>query len=219
MWLRAVDDPAAVGIDLSVHPPDRTAVLSQIEEAAQQADWVVMTVHSHQGAGGARNVNTTPSFLIDFAHDAIDAGADVFVCTGPHVLRGIEVYDWKPIFYSLGTFILQSETQQYLPAESFTRTGVTDDTRPSKVMDNRDIPSDWWRSVVPICEFTQGGELDSVEILPITLGEDDPRSQRGIPTHASGETHDEIVHELEVLSSQFNTQLVADGDSVLVEPT
>ncbi len=217
MGFRAVEDPTDVGIDLSVHPPDRTAVLSQVEEANEQADWVVMTVHSHQGAGGARNVNTTPSFLIDFAHDAIDAGADAFVCTGPHVLRGIELYEGKPIFYSLGNFILQSETQQYLPAESYARTGVADDTRPSKVMDKRSIPSDWWRSVVPLCQFDRGGELISVELLPITLGEDDPRSQRGIPTLASGQTRDRIVRELQGISDRFDTQLVVEKDSVVVK--
>ncbi len=35
----------------------------------------------------------------------IDAGADVVVGHGPHVLRGIEFYGGKPIVYSLGNFL------------------------------------------------------------------------------------------------------------------
>lgn len=217
MGFQAVDDPTDVGIELSLHEPDRAAVLAQIEEANKQADWVVMTVHSHQGAGGARNVNTTPEFLVEFAHDAIDAGADVFVCTGPHVLRGIELYAGKPIFYSLGNFILQSETQQYLPAESYTRTGVADDTRPSLVMDKRNIPADWWRSVVPFCEFAPDGTLTSLELLPIDLGETDSRSQRGIPTIATDGKRDQIRRDLQALSDEFDTTITEDDDTLLVD--
>ena len=40
----------------------------------------------------------------------IDAGADVVVGHGPHVLRGIEIYKGKPIFYSLANFMFQNET-------------------------------------------------------------------------------------------------------------
>ncbi len=45
----------------------------------------------------------------------IDAGADVFVGHGPHVLRGIEIYKGKPIFYSLSNFIFQNETVLRMP--------------------------------------------------------------------------------------------------------
>jgi poly-gamma-glutamate synthesis protein (capsule biosynthesis protein) len=38
---------------------------------------------------------------------AIDAGADLVVGHGPHVLNGIEVYKGKPILYSLGHFYMQ----------------------------------------------------------------------------------------------------------------
>src|SRR5206468_3121534 len=45
-----------------------------------------------------------PDFLVELAHDAIDNGADAFVGHGPHVLRGIEIYKGKPIFYDLAEF-------------------------------------------------------------------------------------------------------------------
>lgn len=94
-------------------------MLNHVQEADAQADLVVKTIHSHQGPGGSRNVPETPAFLVEFAHDCIDAGADVLMVTGPHLLRGIEIYDGKPIFYSLGQFFRQYDTMNLKPAESF----------------------------------------------------------------------------------------------------
>ena len=54
-------------------------------------------------------------FLVTFARAMVDAGADIFVGHGPHVLRGVEIYKGKPILYSLGDFIFQNETLLRLP--------------------------------------------------------------------------------------------------------
>jgi len=39
-----------------------------------------------------------------FAHEAVDAGADLLIGHGPHVVRGFELYKNKLIAYSLGNF-------------------------------------------------------------------------------------------------------------------
>jgi poly-gamma-glutamate capsule biosynthesis protein CapA/YwtB (metallophosphatase superfamily) len=43
-------------------------------------------------------------YMIEIAHRAIDAGADLVVGHGPHYSLPIEVYEGKPIFYGLGSF-------------------------------------------------------------------------------------------------------------------
>jgi hypothetical protein len=43
--------------------------------------------------------------LINFAHAVIDAGADIVIGHGPHVLRPFELYNGKLIAYSLGNFL------------------------------------------------------------------------------------------------------------------
>ena len=43
-------------------------------------------------------------YQVALAHAAVDAGADVVMGHGPHVIQGIEVYGGKPVFYSLGNF-------------------------------------------------------------------------------------------------------------------
>jgi hypothetical protein len=41
---------------------------------------------------------------VRFAHAAVDAGADLVIGHGPHVLRGMEWYKRRLIAYSLGNF-------------------------------------------------------------------------------------------------------------------
>jgi hypothetical protein len=75
----------------------------------------VLVVTFHGGTEGARAVRTPtgPEFLgkeprgslRSWARAVIDAGADVVVGHGPHVLRGVEFYRGRPIFYSLGNFL------------------------------------------------------------------------------------------------------------------
>jgi hypothetical protein len=42
--------------------------------------------------------------VVEFAHTVIDAGADLVIGHGPHVLRPIELYRDRLIAYSLGNF-------------------------------------------------------------------------------------------------------------------
>jgi hypothetical protein len=89
---------------------DDAAVRARIQSAAGQADLVVAFLHA--GAEGAdkqhvpRGAET--AFGEDrgnsrhFAHTAIDAGADLILGSGPHVLRGLELYKNRLIAYSLG---------------------------------------------------------------------------------------------------------------------
>lgn len=39
------------------------------------------------------------------AHAAIDSGADLVLGAHPHVIQPVEVYEGKPIFYSLANFV------------------------------------------------------------------------------------------------------------------
>ncbi len=85
---------------------------SVVEKAAEQADLVVVQVH--MGAEGSDKTRVRPGselFFgenrgdpIKFSHTVVDAGADVVIGHGPHVLRGMEFYKGRLIAYSLGNF-------------------------------------------------------------------------------------------------------------------
>jgi hypothetical protein len=63
-------------------------------------------------ARGAPDSREVPAqFLLDFAHAAVEAGADVFVGHRPHTLRGIEIYKGKVIFYTLAGLNVKTFTR------------------------------------------------------------------------------------------------------------
>ena len=91
---------------------DLAAARKVVAKAAKQADIVVVQVHmGAEGSGKTRVRPGTEIFLgenrgnpIAFSHAVIDAGADLVVGHGPHVLRGMQFYKGRLIAYSLGNF-------------------------------------------------------------------------------------------------------------------
>jgi hypothetical protein len=91
---------------------DLPAAHALIRKAGRRADVVV--VYMHAGAEGSDATHVTGSgerFAGEdrgnpqaFAHAAVDAGADLVIASGPHVLRGMEFYHRRLIAYSLGNF-------------------------------------------------------------------------------------------------------------------
>jgi hypothetical protein len=89
---------------------DLAAVRTLVRAAARRANVVVAFMHA--GAEGPTQIHTPDHDEIAFgenrgnprafAHAAIDAGADLVVGSGPHVLRGIELRRGRLIAYSLG---------------------------------------------------------------------------------------------------------------------
>lgn len=83
-----------------------------VTQAKKKADLVIVSFHG--GAEGTDNQHVparTELFAGEargnlplFAHTVIDAGADLVLGHGPHVLRGMEVYKDRLIAYSLGNF-------------------------------------------------------------------------------------------------------------------
>ncbi len=68
--------------------------------AKASADVTIISMHS--GKEYSRSANDRQAA---FAHEAIDAGADVVIGHHPHVVQNIERYRGKYIFYSLGNFV------------------------------------------------------------------------------------------------------------------
>lgn len=84
-----------------------------IQQADEQADLVVVQVHmgaegtayTHVKKGSEIFLGENRGDPIAFSHAMIDAGADLIVGHGPHVLRAMEFYKGRLIAYSLGNFL------------------------------------------------------------------------------------------------------------------
>ena len=83
-----------------------------VTEADKKADLVVVSFHGGaEGTGNVRVPQRTEIFFGEargnlplFSKTVIDAGADLVLGHGPHVLRGMEIYKDRLICYSLGNF-------------------------------------------------------------------------------------------------------------------
>jgi hypothetical protein len=93
----------------------RRAVL----DAAAKSDLVIVSFHG--GAEGPTNqhvprgpevyLGEARGDLRKFTHAVVDAGADLVIGHGPHVVRGMEVYRNRLIAYSLGNFATYGKFQ------------------------------------------------------------------------------------------------------------
>ena len=198
-----------------VNSRDEERILRSIRNAAKQADFVIVTSHSHEPS---EEVLTPPTFLVEFIKKCIDAGADAFIVHGPHQLRGIEIYKRKPIFYSLGNFIFQNETSDSLPSDLYEPYALGDEALPADLMDARykngtvGFPASpiWYESVVAVPHF-KGHELSELQLYPIDLGQRAPRSQRGTPRLADELLARKIVERLATLSAPFGTKIAFEN--------
>ena len=195
---------------------DLVAIIRWVEEMKLASDIAVVSIHAHEHANGK---DEPADFIVEFAHAVIDAGADLVVGHGPHLLRGMEVYKGKPIFYSLGNFIGQNEMVQSLPGESYDRFRADDQLTPAQLYKNRTdddrlgFPSDarYWQTVVPICRF-EGDKLVEIKIHPVSLGLGEKRHHRGRPRLANGSEAGAILTRYASLSESFGTVVEVEDD-------
>jgi len=91
-------------------------VLEDVQSAAGQYDIVIPYFHF-----GIEYVGIAPQWAVEGARAAIEAGATAVVTNHPHVIQGMEIYQGKPIVYSVGNFIFDQmfsvETRQGLILE------------------------------------------------------------------------------------------------------
>ncbi len=110
---------------------------TRIAELKKKVDFVVVTLH--YGAESNRHPDPLERQLM---RSLAAAGADLFIGTHPHVLRGIELIDNMVVFWSLGNFLFDSP-------------------RP-----------DWCESGIVHVDFVKdatGTSMKNIRLIPITL--------------------------------------------------
>jgi len=201
---------------------DVDGMAAVVRNASKQADYTIVNSHTHEG-GTERYY--PPEFFVTFAHAMIDAGADVVTASGPHVLRGIELYKGKPILYGLGDFVFENETLLRQPPENYAPLGMTlesgagvgefNDRRSNN--DTIGFPADprIWESVIAMPKF-DGKQLTELKLYPISLGYKKPRPRRGWPMLATAELGKKIIDDLVKFSAPFGTTIeFRDGIGVV----
>ena len=91
--------PYANGSHFGYSAYDRADAQKQISEN-NDSDLIVAMLHY-----GNEYMTSPNDDQIRISHELIDDGVDVVIGSHPHVPQGVEMYNGKPIFYSLGNFI------------------------------------------------------------------------------------------------------------------
>jgi len=178
--------------------------------ARRHNDVVIVALHthdvSHHRAYGIQD--TTPANDRIVFLRAVDAGADMVIGSGPHVLRGLEIYKGKPIFYSLSNFIYQYRTPERIPVDLVHQrdTEIQRGTNLS-VWDRRD-PQQVFEGVL-VRMTLNDGRLRRVQLIPVTIDDEGPLY--GAPRLASARRGREILATLERLSRPYGTALIDRG--------
>ena len=186
----------------------RWRTTSSSRSATTASVMVSLHVHdvSHARVYGIQD--TTPKNEEIPFRRAIDAGADAVLGSGPHVLRGIELRDGKPIFYSLSNFIYQYRTPKAIPTD-LPHQRDSEMARPPNVSvwDRRDS-REVMESVVARMTY-RDGKLRRLELIPVTIDDEGPLY--GVPRLASTKRAKEIVDLLQKLSTPYGTKVAWKG--------
>lgn len=158
------------------HRDDKAKMLEDIRAARAQADIVAVSMHW----GIHFTEAEIAEYQFEYAHDAIDAGADVILGHHAHILKPIEVYKGKVIFYSLGNFAMEDPNNMLRDKET-----LRQDMRTSKrhrEMANirsgfgegsskKTFPEDCYYSMIARLEI-KNKAVSRVSFLPVYIPDD-----------------------------------------------
>jgi poly-gamma-glutamate synthesis protein (capsule biosynthesis protein) len=204
-----------------VNEDDCRAIVEHVRDAANRAEYVLVSLHTHEGTDDNWYSPRPPSFVEDFAHQVIDAGATAFVGHGAHMLRGVEVYRGRPIFYNLGSVVMEFEAgEQLMTPEMYAAYGFGKDALPSHLHRSRVHDKDgnrvgfyghprFSRNCMALCDFEPDGVR--FRLLPLDLDLNRARvSERGLPYVATAEEGRAITADLQRMSDVYGTKLSYD---------
>jgi poly-gamma-glutamate capsule biosynthesis protein CapA/YwtB (metallophosphatase superfamily) len=219
------------------NPRDLARNMRSIEEARCMADLVIVA-HHFSVADGPRG-DLPPRFVREFAHAAIDGGADIYVGHGWHKTLGIEIYKGKPIIYGIGNFFAHSEFIQRVPYDSYDAWGHDVDALQTlhpalhPLHPGLDTPSQtWWSSCILQAEMKEG-KLVRLMMHPVEMGRESNKEAtlhrrtgggdhpltEGRPMLAKGEDAVRILERYQRLSEPFGTKIRIENGVGIIDVT
>ena len=194
------------------NPIDMARVEQAIENARRECDYVVVSAHSHELGGPNKEIPA--QFYEEFARRCIDVGASAFVGHGPHLIRPIEIYKGKPIFYCLGNFVFQDEVAVDSPEDQYTELGLTSDAKMTDIYIRRTkdhtagLCADRrvYEAFLP-CVQIDNDAVTEITLMPISLGFGLERWRTGYPEPGFGMG---ILERLQEMSKPYGTVISID---------
>lgn len=209
-------------------PDDLEAVSEDVRLAKERADVVVVSLHW--------GVHFVPKEIAEYqpivAHAIIDSGADLIVGHHPHILKAVETYKGKVIFYSIGNFARGSNRAHWGDKDRLRRQGrhrtMSDNyqytalrlqrAQPSLYgsaddYDSADTTDDTVKTVI-VKAVINDQSISRVSFFPTWIVND--RTQP-LPLDHSDPRFSEVIEYLDWASSDFPHRFTVDGNEVVIE--
>lgn len=167
------------------HRDDLDAMVQDIKNAKQKADAVIVSHHW--------GIHFVPYVLADYqpdvAYAAIDAGADIILGHHAHILKAIEIYRGKPIFYSLCNFATDLRMDEaHANSKGFKEIQKLAPRWEPDFDSLYNFPEDARKTIMVKCRLTKQGVAETAIIptwidrdaIPTPLDASDPRFQEVI---------------------------------------
>ena len=200
-----------------VNAIDMARTENTIKKALLECENVIVNIHSHEIK---HDTDDEPDdFLIEFARRCIDVGASAVIGTGTHQLKAVEIYKEKPIFYSLGNFIFQSDMVFCMPDDFREKYkmpyGLTarEQIAERAKLGNGGLHTDVnnFRSLMPFMTF-EDGKLTELMLYPLRLD-----MHTGLPALADEKETKIIYDYLCERNKQFGTIININGKVIEVK--
>jgi poly-gamma-glutamate capsule biosynthesis protein CapA/YwtB (metallophosphatase superfamily) len=193
------------------HKEDLQAMVDDIRQAKSQADFVILSLHW--------GIHFIPAVIADYqrevAHVAIDSGADLILGTHAHILKAIEVYAGKVIFYSLCNFALDlSANKRMLESKRHKEIQkLNPDWQPDPDYPTYYMPRDSRKTIIVKCMISDG-EIKRVSFLPTYIN---GQSQPEVLTSKNDHFHEVVKYMQEITRDQgIDTDYTIEGDEVII---
>ncbi len=203
--------PPRVSSEMDMH--DLRDMTEDIKTLRSQVDVVAVSMHW--------GVHWIPELIADYqkeaAHAAIDAGADIILGHHAHILKGIEVYKGRAIFYSLGNFSMRRSADYTFKFEEasgnfwISRRGIRVQVDPKCQRYPYDIDS---KKSILVKVDIESGKISRVSYVPLWL--DDNAVFMPVPGTDPRST-EHLSYMRRISGSQgLDTKLTAQGDEVVL---
>ena len=209
------------GLSYRINQFDLKDIMQAVHKAKENSDLTIFTIHAHQSATGEDDTNPVPGdYLVQLFHSVVDAGADVVAGHGNHLIRGIEIYKGKPIFYGLASFSFSGQPAGTNMGGEPRLLSAPGPTGPPSDQSIRQLGGGatltMWESIFATTTW-EGGRLKEVRIYPIDLNAAGTKP-KGVPSFASPELSKKILDELKRISVPFGTTIQIEGNVGVIRP-
>ena len=193
------------------HRGDLETMVHDIEAVKREADLVILSIHW--------GIHFIPAVIADYqreiAHVAIDHGVDLILGHHAHILKGVEVYAGKVIFYSLCNFALDLRARpELLQSPRHKEIEVLNpDWKPDPEYPSYFLPRDSRKTVVARCVIVDGS-IKSVSFLPTYIN---PQSQPEILSSQNPRFAEVVEYMQQITSDQgLAAEFRVQGDEVVI---